>query len=73
MVTNHNTSNRKPASTNRRANRTRHAANNPIGPKDFMATICHALGIDPSKQNESNVRRPIRIAEKGAEPIKEIL
>jgi len=40
---------------------------------DLFATICLALGIDPNKQNESNVRRPIRLAEKGAQPIKEII
>ena len=45
----------------------------PVNVPDFLATICLALGIDPTKQNNSNVGRPIRIAEKGAKPIKEIL
>jgi hypothetical protein len=40
---------------------------------DFMATICKALGIDPMKQNVSNIGRPIRIADPNAKPIKEIL
>jgi hypothetical protein len=40
---------------------------------DFLATICSALGLDPLKQNNSNVGRPIRLADKGAKPIKEIL
>ena len=40
---------------------------------DFLATVCMALGIDPLKFNNSNVGRPIRIVEKGAEPIKEVL
>ena len=40
---------------------------------DLMATICLALGIDPMKQNQSNVGRPIRIADKAAQPIKEVL
>jgi hypothetical protein len=40
---------------------------------DLMATICLALGIDPMKQNQSNVGRPIRIADREAKPIKEIL
>jgi hypothetical protein len=45
----------------------------PVTVPDFYATICLALGIDVTKSNESNVRRPIRIAEKGAQPIKEII
>ena len=32
-----------------------------------------ALGIDPTKQNMSNVGRPIRIADPTAKPIKELL
>ena len=45
----------------------------PVSVPDFLATICSALGIDPTKQNNSNAGRPIRLAEKGAKPIKEIL
>ncbi len=45
----------------------------PVTVPDFMATICKALGIDPEKQNNSNVGRPIRIADKIAQPIKEVL
>jgi hypothetical protein len=45
----------------------------PVSVSDFLATICLALGIDPLKQNNSNVGRPIRIADKNAQPIKEIL
>jgi hypothetical protein len=45
----------------------------PVGVSDFLATVCMALGIDPLKFNNSNVGRPIRIVEKGAEPIKEVL
>jgi hypothetical protein len=40
---------------------------------DLLATVCLALGIDPLKENMSNVGRPIRIVEKTAEPIKEVL
>jgi hypothetical protein len=40
---------------------------------DFLATVCLALGIDPLKFNNSNVGRPIRIVEKGADPVKEVL
>ena len=45
----------------------------PVSAPDFLATICLALGIDYLKQNDSNVGRPIRIAEKSAKPIQEIL
>jgi uncharacterized protein (DUF1501 family) len=45
----------------------------PVAVSDFIATIALALGIDPLKQNASNVGRPIRIADPGAKPIKEIV
>jgi hypothetical protein len=44
-----------------------------VSAPDFLVTVCRALGIDPDKQNVSNIGRPIRIVEKGAEPIKEVL
>jgi hypothetical protein len=40
---------------------------------DLLATVCKALGVDPMKQNLSNVGRPIRIVDKAARPITEIL
>jgi uncharacterized protein (DUF1501 family) len=40
---------------------------------DFLATVCHALGIDPMKQNKSNIDRPIRIVDKVAKPIMEVI
>jgi hypothetical protein len=40
---------------------------------NFLATVCRALGVDPAKQNTSNVGRPIRIADAGAQPIQEVL
>ncbi len=40
---------------------------------DFLATVCLALGIDPLKQNMSNVSRPIRIVDVAARPIRELL
>ena len=45
----------------------------PVAVPDFMATVCKALGIDPSKQNLSDVGRPIRIADPAARPIREAL
>jgi len=46
---------------------------NPVTVPDLMATICLALGLDPMKQNASNVGRPIRIADPNAKPIKEVV
>jgi hypothetical protein len=45
----------------------------PVAVPDFLATVCLALGIDPRKQNSSNVGRPIRIADPNAQPLKEVL
>ena len=45
----------------------------PVAVPDFLATVCLALGVDPLKQNESNVGRPISIVDKSANPIKEVL
>jgi hypothetical protein len=42
----------------------------PVPVTDFLATVCAALGIDHTKQNQSNVGRPIRIVDKAATPIK---
>jgi hypothetical protein len=38
---------------------------------DVLATLCSALGVDPSHQNISEMGRPIRLAE--GEPIQQIL
>jgi hypothetical protein len=38
-----------------------------------LATICLGLGIDPTKQNMSNVARPIRIVDLSAKAVKEVL
>jgi len=48
-------------------------ADRPVAVGDFLATACLALGIDPMKQNASNVGRPIRIADPEAKPIEELL
>jgi hypothetical protein len=45
----------------------------PVAVADFLATVSLALGVDPAKQNNSNVGRPIRIVEPTANPIKEVL
>ncbi len=45
----------------------------PCSVPDLLATICQALGVDPEKQNMSNVGRPIRIVDKAGKPIPEVL
>jgi uncharacterized protein (DUF1501 family) len=48
-------------------------ADRPVAVGDFLATVCLALGIDYEKTNASNVGRPIRIVDKGARPMTEIV
>jgi uncharacterized protein (DUF1501 family) len=45
----------------------------PVAVPDLMATICVALGLDPRKQNQSNVARPIRLADPSGQAIQEVL
>ena len=40
---------------------------------DLLATLCKALGIDHMKTNNSNVGRPIRIVDKAARVISELV
>jgi uncharacterized protein (DUF1501 family) len=40
---------------------------------DLLATVCLALGLDPAKQNLSNVNRPVRLADQSAKPVTEVL
>ena len=44
----------------------------PVSTPDLLATICLAIGLDPQKQNISNVSRPIRLVDPAADPIREI-
>jgi uncharacterized protein (DUF1501 family) len=46
---------------------------NHVSVPDFLATVGQALGLDITKQNPSNVGRPIRFVDPGAKPIKEVL
>jgi hypothetical protein len=48
-------------------------AERPVPVIDFLATICGALGIDGTKWNLSNVGRPIRIVDKAARPVEEVI
>ena len=44
----------------------------PVSTLDFMATVCRALGIDHNKQNQAPNGRPIRIVDRGANPISQL-
>jgi hypothetical protein len=46
-------------------------ADRPVTVPDLFCTFCQALGIDPRKENQSNVGRPIPIVEGGA-TVKEV-
>jgi hypothetical protein len=45
----------------------------PVAVADLLATVGLALGLDITKQNQSNVGRPIRLVEPTAKPIQEVL
>jgi hypothetical protein len=44
-----------------------------ISALDFMATVCKILGIEYTKQNQTGIGRPVRIVDKGAKPIEQLL
>jgi hypothetical protein len=44
----------------------------PISTIDFLATVCQVLGIDYTKQRMSPIGRPIRVVDRGANPVKEV-
>jgi uncharacterized protein (DUF1501 family) len=48
-------------------------AERPISAIDFLATVCGILGINYNKQNTTPNNRPVRIVDKGAKPITELL
>ncbi len=48
-------------------------ADRPVTVPDLLATVCTALGIDPMKQNVSNVSRPIRVVDPSAKVVQEIV
>ncbi|HEY7327745.1 MAG TPA: DUF1501 domain-containing protein [Gemmataceae bacterium] len=40
---------------------------------DLLGTVCLALGLDPRKQNQTDIGRPIRLVEPTAKPITEVV
>jgi hypothetical protein len=45
----------------------------PLKVPDLLATVCLGLGIDPEKANLTSDGRPVRIVDKSAEPVREVL
>jgi hypothetical protein len=45
----------------------------PVSVPDLLATVCLALGIDPTKSNQSNIGRPISLVEKAARPLEDVV
>jgi RNA polymerase sigma factor (sigma-70 family) len=45
----------------------------PVSPAEFFATIYQALGVDPAKENIGPGERKVRLVEKGASAVKEVL
>ncbi len=45
----------------------------PVGVTDLLATVVTGLGLDPLKQNPSNVNRPVRLVDPAAKPVREVL
>ena len=44
----------------------------PVSTLDFMSTVCKILGIDYTKQNQTPIGRPVRIVDKGANPVTQL-
>jgi uncharacterized protein (DUF1501 family) len=44
----------------------------PVSAIEFMATVCQALGIDHTKMNNTPNGRPVRIVDRGGEPVREV-
>ena len=45
----------------------------PVSVPDLLATVCLALGIDPTKSNQSNIGRPISLVDKAGRPLEGIV
>lgn len=45
----------------------------PVSTIDFMATVCKTLGIDYTKMNQTPIGRPVRIVDRGANPVDELI
>jgi hypothetical protein len=48
-------------------------AERPVSCIQFMATACHILGIDHTRMNNTPNGRPVRIVDRGGDPVREII
>jgi uncharacterized protein (DUF1501 family) len=48
-------------------------ANRPVGVADFLATVFTAVGVDPTRENQTWEGRPIPLAPKTGKVIEELL
>jgi hypothetical protein len=48
-------------------------ADRPVSGLDFLSTVCTTLGINYTRSNNTPSGRPVRIVDKGATPIKELV
>jgi hypothetical protein len=46
-------------------------AQRPVTVADLFCTFCHALKIDPRKENQATLGRPIKVVD-GGNPVKEL-
>jgi len=37
-----------------------------------MATMCHIMGVDHTRMNQTPNGRPVRIVDRGGEPVREV-
>jgi hypothetical protein len=44
----------------------------PVSALDFLASVCRVLGINYERQNQTPIGRPLRIVDRGANPIREL-
>jgi hypothetical protein len=44
----------------------------PVSALEFMATVCRVLGIDHTKPNNTPNNRPVRIVDRGGEPVQQV-
>jgi hypothetical protein len=47
-------------------------ADRPVSVRDFMASVCRVLGIDPTRKVETPDGRPVQVVDKGANPVQEL-
>jgi hypothetical protein len=44
----------------------------PVSAIEFMATVCRTLGIDYTRMNQTPIGRPVRVVDRGGEPVPQV-